>query len=146
MTEENPKITVEVRKVHGMTLVARGKSNHWVVMDGPEKFDGAEAGSRPMEMILMGLAGCTGMDVISLLKKMKVQYQDFRIMVEAEQSQEHPKIYTDIMMHYHIYGDGIPLEKVEKAITLSQDKYCSVSAMLKQAASISYEIHIHEKE
>ncbi len=126
---------VVIRHIEGVTLMGRAKSNHWVVMDGPETFGGAEAATRPMELFLVSLAGCTGADVASLLIKMRVKFDKFEIYVDSERAQEHPKVYTRIDLHYKFWGKGLEnvKDKIEKAINLSQDKYCSISAMVKAA-------------
>jgi len=138
------KVKVELKQAYGMTVIARANSNHWIVMDSQEESGGHNAGPRPMELILMGLAGCTGMDVISILNKMKVKYNDFRIEITAEKATEHPKVYTKIHLKYRIWGD-VPEDKLSTAIELSRTKYCSVGAMLSKAAEITdeHEIIIH---
>jgi len=133
---------ITVQQAHDATFIAKGDSNHWVVLDSIKKFGGAEAGTKPMEMVLMSLGGCTGMDVLSLLKKMRVDIDDFRIEISAERADEHPKVYTEIHIKYIFKGDGIDEDKVKKAINLSQDKYCSVSAMLGKTAEITHDIKI----
>lgn len=126
---------IVVKQVDGLTMIGRGKSRHWVAMDGPEKFRGSEAGTRPMELFLISLAGCTGMDVISLLDKMRVKYRNIELTVDSERAPEHPKIYTHIKLVYKIYGKNLEQfkDKIEKAIDLSQHKYCSVSEMIRRA-------------
>ena len=138
------KIKVELKQAYGMTVIAKANSNHWIVMDSQEESGGHNAGPRPMELILMGLAGCTGMDVISILNKMKVKYNDFRIEITAEKATEHPKVYTKNHLKYRIWGD-VPEDKLSTAIELSRTKYCSVGAMLSKAAEITdeHEIIIH---
>ena len=138
------KIKVELKQAYGMTVIAKANSNHWIVMDSQEESGGHNAGPRPMELILMGLAGCTGMDVISILNKMKVKYNDFRIEITAEKATEHPKVYTKIHLKYRIWGD-VPEDKLSTAIELSKTKYCSVRTMLSKAAEITdeHEIIIH---
>jgi putative redox protein len=133
---------ITVQQAHDATFVARGDSNHWVVLDSIKKFGGAEAGTKPMEMVLMSLGGCTGMDVLSLLKKMRVDIDDFRIEISAERADEHPKVYTKIHIKYIFKGDDIGEDKVKKAVNLSQDKYCAVSAMLGKTAEITHDIKI----
>ena len=86
------------------------------------------------------------MDVLSLLRKMRVDYRDFRITMNVKKAEEHPKVFTDIILHYHFYGKDLPMEKLEKAVALSQEKYCSVSAMLRPSVDLSYEIHVHDIE
>ncbi len=134
---------VTINQIQGIALAGKGDSKHWVVMDGPEKFSGLEAGSRPMELFLISLAGCTGMDVVSLLEKMRVKLEDFKMEVEAERVETHPKVFTKIRIEYFFFGKDIDPEKVEKAIDLSQNKYCSASAMLKKVVDIitSYKIN-----
>ncbi len=142
---------VEVVQARGLTMIGRAAgSNAWVVMDGPYKFRGSSAGIRPMEMFLVSLGGCTGMDVISLMDKMKVPYRKLKVSIDYERAQEHPKVYTKIHLHYTIYGD-IEEDKdkanIEKAIKLSQEKYCSVSAMVRSAGiELSYDWEIREPE
>jgi putative redox protein len=134
-----------LKNVGGITFIGRGESKHWVVMDGPETFDGSDAATRPMELFLISLAGCTGADVASLLTKMRVNYTKFELYVDGERAKEHPKVYTKIKILYKFWGNDLEKnkDKIEKSINLSQDKYCSISAMLK-AAKIpivySYEI------
>jgi putative redox protein len=89
------------------------------------------------------LAGCTGMDVVSLLKKMRVEFDEFKIRVAADLTEEHPKYYSKIHLTYEFKGDNIDKTKVEKAINLSQDKYCGVSFMLKKASEITFDIKIN---
>ena len=132
---------VELKKAYGLTAIVKADSNHWITIDTSEDIGGHNAGVRPMEMLLMGLAGCTGMDVMSILDKMRVPYTDFRIEIEAERSDTHPKVYTKINLKYIVYGD-VPEDKLVSAIDLSKTKYCSAMAMLSKAAEIntSYEI------
>ena len=106
---------VKIQQVKGATFAARGKSNHWVMMDGKEQVGGAGAASSPMELILFGLGECTGIDVEIILKKMKVVVENFEIEIETERADDHPKIYTKIDMVYHFYGKDLPLKKLEKA-------------------------------
>jgi len=124
-----------VKNVDGITFVGRGESKHWVVMDGPETFGGSDAATRPMELFLISLAGCTGADVASLLKKMRVNYQKMEIHIDSERAVEHPKVYTKIDLVYKISGQNLEAEKdkIEKSIDLSQNKYCSISAMIRAA-------------
>lgn len=138
-----------VKNVDGITFVGRGESKHWVVMDGPETFGGSDAATRPMELFLISLAGCTGADVASLLKKMRVKYQKMEIHVDAEKAKEHPKVYTKIDLVYKISGQNLEAEKdkIEKSIDLSQNKYCSISAMIRTAnIPLSYTYELINKE
>ena len=141
MADEKTLVHVELKQSYGMTVMARADSNHWVVMDTAKEIGGNDAGSRPMELLLMGLAGCTGMEVISILDKMKVNYKDFRIEIEGEKATTHPKVYTKIHLKYRIWGD-VPEDKFKTAIELSRTKYCSASAMLSKTAEITHEYEI----
>ncbi len=129
---------IEVKMADGLTLLAKGESDHWIVIDGSKEFGGHEAASKPMELLLISLAGCTAMDVISLLNKMRVNFKDLRVRVEAKQKDEHPKVFTSINLEYIIYGNELKNEKIEMAINKSQEKYCPVTAMLKENVPIKY--------
>lgn len=113
---------------------------HHLVIDAEEKFGGQNRGVRPKPLVLLSLAGCTGMDVVSLLKKMRVPFEDFKVMVTGKLTGEHPKYYYKIHLTYLIWGNDLDHAKVEKAVNLSQDRYCGVTYMLKNAAEITYEI------
>ena len=117
---------------------------HHIVMDASSEFGGEEKGPRPKQILLASLGGCTGMDVVSLLGKMRVEYEGFTITAQAEASTEHPKVYTNIHLIYEFRGKGLPEDKLRKAVDLSQERYCPVSAMLRQAAKLTYEIKIVE--
>jgi putative redox protein len=117
---------VRLQQISGLAMAAISDSGHWVTTDGPEKFGGFSAASRPMELLLMGLATCTAMDVVSILRKKRIRLNDFHMEVEAEQALEHPKVFTNIKLSYIFTGSNIRPSDVEQAIELSQSKYCSV--------------------
>ncbi|MBN2089321.1 OsmC family protein [candidate division KSB1 bacterium] len=125
-----------------MGFIAKSDSNHAVVMDASTEVGGDNAGSRPMELLLQGLGGCTGMDVVSILQKKRVALTDLAIEIQAERAEEHPKVFTKIHLKFIFYGNGIKSKDVERAIELSETKYCSASAMFRHTAEIktSYEI------
>ena len=102
---------------------------------GGQAFLGGE-NIRPMEMVLASLAGCTGVDVVNILKKKRVDFSDLKINVSGKRAETHPKVYTEIQVTYYVWGDNIKEKDVEQAIELSESKYCSVSAMLKSTAKI----------
>ena len=135
---------VYLKQVKGLTLAAKGESNHWITMDGPEKLGGSNAGVRPKELILMGLAGCTASDVISILQKKRVNLTDFEINITAQQVESHPKVFSHIDLEYVLYGKDIKEKDVERAIELSTETYCGVSAMLKKAMTINHTYRIEE--
>ena len=131
--------TIETRWASGMAFETY-LDDHKLVVDAGSKVGGEGRGPRPKPLLLFSLAGCTGMDVVSLLKKMRVDIEDFKILVTGELTDEHPKYYHKIHLTYQFKGKDINSSKVEKAVNLSQDKYCGVSYMLKQAAKITWDI------
>jgi putative redox protein len=134
--------TAVVQQVKGITFVAKADSNHLVPMDGPQELGGGNAGSRPKELVLMALGGCTGSDVVSILQKKRVPLKDFRINLTAQTAEEHPQVFTAIHVEYVLVGDDINTADVERAIELSTTKYCSVSAMLRPAVKITHSYKI----
>ncbi|KQC03211.1 MAG: hypothetical protein APR54_09605 [Candidatus Cloacimonas sp. SDB] len=113
------------------------QDGHHFFIDASKDVGGEDKGCRPKALLLSGLAGCTGMDVVSILRKMKITNFDLNIRVTADSTDEHPKIYKDIVINYEFTGDDLPWEKLEKAVNLSETRYCGVSAMLRKAAKIN---------
>ncbi|MBN1465236.1 OsmC family protein [candidate division KSB1 bacterium] len=133
-----------IKQIEGLSLVGKSDSNHWVPLDSSKTFGGSEAGARPMEMVLIALGGCTSMDVLSILKKMRENVLDFDLSLEAERAEGHPAVFTKIHLHYMIAGKNINSDNVSKAIDLSMNKYCSVTAMLKKSVDMSWDFEIKE--
>lgn len=129
---------VTIKQVEGLTFVGKGNTNHWVSIDGPKEFFGSEAGSRPMELLLIALGSCTGSDVVSILKKKKTQLTAMEIHVEGDKREEIPKIFTNINVEYVFHGSNLNIKDLERAIDLSQNKYCPISSMLGKACQITY--------
>lgn len=119
-------------------------NNHKIIIDADESVGGEDKGPRPKALTLVSLGGCTGMDVVSMLKKMRVVFEDLNIEVEGELTEEHPKYYHSITVRYIFKGKDLPIEKLEKAVNLSQDRYCGVSAMLNKVAEIKHEIIVED--
>jgi len=117
-------------------------NGHLIVMDADISAGGHDQGPRPKILLLAGLGGCTGMDVISILAKMKVVPEKFWMEIEADLTDEHPKVYNQIKITYFFKGSNLPLDKLEKAVNLSKEKYCGVSAMLSSTAEMHTEIVI----
>jgi len=115
---------------------------HEIPIDADEQFGGQDKGPKPKGLTLTSLAGCTAMDVISILRKMRVEPDDFSVEAEADVSDEHPMVFTKIKLIYRLTGKDLPRDKVEKAVQLSQERYCGVSAMLQKATPLAYEIII----
>ena len=129
----------ELKQVEGNTYVGKGESNHWVTIDGAEKDGGRDAGTRPMELVLIALAGCTAMDVENILKKKRAGMKKLEIEVTADRADDYPKRFTEIHLTYIIHGEVNPAD-AEHAVSLSREKYCSVSGSLN--ASVTHEIKI----
>ena len=102
--------------------------------------DGTSRGVRPKGLLLAGLGGCTGMDVVSILEKMRVPFEGLAVEVSADQSEDHPRVFTAIRVTYRFKGRDLPMDKLARAVQLSQEKYCGVSAMLGKTAAITTEI------
>ncbi len=130
---------IELKQVQGNTYVGKGQSNHWVPVDASVNDDGSAAGTGPMELVLIALAGCTAMDVESVLKKKRADMRKLELEVNGERAAEHPKVFTSIHIVYIIHGN-VKQTDAEHAVALSHEKYCSVAASLK--AKITYEIKI----
>ncbi len=135
------KVTVEWQK----DMAFKGTSGgHEIMMDADEQVGGHNLGSRPKPLLLVAAGGCTGMDIIPILKKMQVVPDYFNMVVEGVVSEEHPRQYTSMHITFEFRGKDLPFEKLQKAVSLSQDKYCGVSATLKKAMPVSWEIKILE--
>jgi putative redox protein len=117
---------------------------HKVVVDATPESGGSDLGPRPKKLMLTALAGCTGIDVIMILKKMKVVPEAFHVIVEGELTDEHPKFYHKIKVIYQFKGKDLPKDKLEKAVNLSEEKYCGVSAVYKKAIEMESEIRVIE--
>lgn len=131
-----------VKQLQGITFVGKTDSNHWITMDGPEKFGGSDAGIRPKELLLLSLAGCTASDVASILDKKRIALDDFKINISAESTETHPKVYTKIHMEYVFKGNDVKEKDVERAIDLSLNNYCGVTAMLQKSIEITHSYKI----
>ena len=125
-----------------MSFVGESGSGHSVVMDGAPEAGGRNLGVRPMEMLLLGLGGCTAFDVVSILHKSRQQMVDCAVEIEAERAGEIPKVFTKIHLHFIISGKELDQKKVAKEVTLSADKYCSASRMLEKTAAITHDFEV----
>lgn len=140
------QVKAYVKQINGISFVGKTDSNHWIAMDGPEDFGGSNAGIRPKELMLLALAGCTGSDVVSILQKKRIDVRSFEINITAEMSDDHPKVYTSMNIDYIFKGKGIKESDVERAIELSQTKYCGVTKMYEKAMTITHSFQIHNEE
>ena len=115
---------------------------HFLTLDTSAENGGADLGPRPKKLMLVALAGCTGMDVVSILKNMRVEYHSLNIKVEGELTEEHPMYYKSMKIIYEFSGSDLPLDKLEKAVSLSGERYCGVQALYKLAIPVTTEIRI----
>lgn len=129
----------------GMRLVGEANGSPGMVIDSKGGTYGEHTGPTPMELILLGLAGCTGMDVISIMAKMRQPMTNLQILVSAENAESHPKVYTNIHIEYVAYGEGVEESALKRAIELSETRYCSVSAMLRESVDITNSFRIVEE-
>ena len=135
------KNTVETSWKGNMMFDANVGGHH-VLMDAHASVGGENKGARPKELMLASLAGCTGMDVVSILKKMRVEFAGLNIRVTGDVTEDHPKHYEKMHVIYEFTGQNLPLDQLKKAITLSQERYCGVSYVYKKAIEVTWEIKV----
>ncbi|MCL5801799.1 MAG: OsmC family protein [Gammaproteobacteria bacterium] len=131
-----------VKWVENSMFVAQSGSGHSVVLDGPPESGGQNLGVRPMEMVLLGLGGCTAFDVVDILRKKREAISDCVVEITAERAEIVPKVFTKIHMHYIVSGKDVKEESVKRAVELSAEKYCSVSMMLNKTAELTHDYEI----
>lgn len=134
-----------VKWLDHMSFVGESGSGHSVVMDGPPDDGGRDMGVRPMEMVLLGMGGCTAFDVVHILKKGRQQITGCHVELEAERAADVPKVFTRIHAHYVIKGKGLDAKKIERAVSMTAEKYCSVSIMLAATVEITHDFEIIEE-
>jgi putative redox protein len=135
------KQKIKVNWLENMAFKAE-VSGHELILDAAEGVGGENRGPRPKPLLMVALAGCTGMDVVSILKKMRVEVDDFNVHIEGDVSEEHPKQFTQMHVIYEFKGTDLPMDKLKKAVNLSEERYCGVSAMFKKAIELTSEIKI----
>lgn len=133
---------VDVKWVDGVSFVAESESGHAVVMDGAPANGGRNIGMRPMEMLLVGMGGCTSFDVVTILKKSRQKVTDCVAQITAERSDEIPKVFTKIHVHFVVTGQELNEKQVDRAVKLSAEKYCSASIMLGKACEITHDYSV----
>jgi putative redox protein len=117
-------------------------NGHSICIDAKEEVGGQDRGPRPKTLMLAALGGCTSMDVVSMLNKMRVEFKSLNVIVEGELTEDHPKHFQKMHVIYEVEGDNLPLEKIKKAVSLSEEKYCGVSVVYRKAMEITSEIRI----
>ncbi len=135
---------VNVKWVDGVSFVGESETGHAVVMDGAPENGGRNIGMRPMEMLLIGMGGCTSFDVVTILKKSRQQIADCVAEISAERANEIPKVFTKIHVHFVVTGKDLNASQVERAVKLSAEKYCSASIMLGKVCEITHDFEIKE--
>ena len=133
-----------VKWLDNMSFVGESESGHSVVMDGPPESGGRNMGVRPMEMVLLGMGGCTAFDVVMILQKGRQDIVDCHVELDAERAADVPKVFTRIHAHYVIKGRNLNEKKVAKAVNLTAEKYCSVSIMLAHSVAVTHDFEIIE--
>ena len=133
-----------IKWVDGALMVGESGSGHAVVMDGPPEHGGRNLGARPMEMLLLGMGGCTEFDVIHILRKGRHEVRLCEVELAAERAADEPKVFTRIHVHFRVGGPGLTEKAVGRAVQLSAEKYCSASIMLGQTAEITHDFELVE--
>lgn len=133
-----------VKWIDGMAMFGESGSGHGVIMDGPPELGGRNVGVRPMEMLLLGMGGCTEFDVLLILRKSRQRVTACEVELEAERAASDPKVFTRIHAHFILTGHGLDPRQVERAIQLSAEKYCSASIMLGATATITHDYEIRD--
>ena len=136
--------TAKVSWVDGALFVAEAGSGHTFTMDGSPDVGGRNLGARPMEVMLIGLGGCTAIDVVSMLKKQRQDIRGVEVSLVGERATEHPMVYTDVKLVYTVRGRKLNKALVERAVSLSDEKYCSATAMFKKTAKVTHEVVLVE--
>jgi putative redox protein len=131
-----------VKWVEQATFMGESASGHAVIMDGPPESGGRNLGIRPMEMLLLGMGGCTAFDVVMILKKARQPVSDCVVELESERADSEPRVFTRIHVHFVVSGNGLADKQVARAVQLSAEKYCSASIMLGKAVDITHDYEI----
>lgn len=137
------KEIINAKWINNMAFEAE-VNGHKIVLDAESHVGGEDRGPRPKPLMLLALGGCTAMDVISILKKMRVEVEDFKVHVSGDLTEEHPKYYYKIHTVYEFTGSNLPMDKIEKAINLSEERYCGVTAVYRKVIEMTSEIKINK--
>ena len=139
-------VQVTTKWLGDMRFESTNPSGHNLFIDAGEENGGKGEGYRPKALMLSGLAGCSGLDVAALIKKMKLKVDNFKIETEANLTEEHPKYYDKVAMHFHFYGDDLNEKKLQRSVDLSIEKYCGVMEMFRQFSELKIETHFHKNK
>ncbi|MBX3502020.1 MAG: OsmC family protein [Alphaproteobacteria bacterium] len=136
--------TARITWVQDALFVGESGSGHSITMDGSPDVGGRNLAARPMEMVLIGMGGCTAIDVASMLRKQRQDVRDIIVELEAERAEDHPKVFTSVKVIYRVRGRKLNRALVERAVSLSDEKYCSATAMIRQSANVTHELVLEE--
>jgi putative redox protein len=139
-------MTATARLQGGMRFLGESGSGHTLMMDAEDHAGGENAGFRPMELLMVGLAGCTAMDVISILRKKREDVTDYEVRVTGERAEDHPKVYTNVTITHIVTGRHVRPESVARAVELSETKYCGASATLSKTGQVTHKFEVREAE
>jgi len=144
MDKGAPAMKARIKWVENVSFIAESGSGHALVMDGAPEGGGRNIGPRPMEVLLMGAGGCTAYDVVHILRKSRAPVTDCELEIDSERASEDPKVFTKIHFHFIVTGHNLKPAQVERAVSLSAEKYCSASIMLAKTAQITHDFEIRE--
>ncbi len=136
--------TARITWAENALFVGESGSGHTVTMDGAPDVGGHDLAARPMEMVLIGMGGCTAIDVVSMLKKQRQDVRGMAIELVAERAEDPPKVFTQVKLIYRVRGKGLNRALIERAVALSEDKYCSATAMVRKTAAVTHEVVLEE--
>ncbi len=136
--------TARITWVQDALFTAESGSGHTITMDGSPDVGGRNLAARPMEMVLIGMGGCTAIDVASMLRKQRQDVRDIIVELEAERAEDHPKVFNQVKLVYRVRGKKLNRALVERAVALSDEKYCSATAMIRKSANVTHEIVLEE--
>lgn len=136
--------TAKISWVDGALFVAEAGSGHTFTMDGSPEVGGRNLAARPMEVVLMGMGGCTAIDVVSMLKKQRQDIEGVEVSLVAERADDHPKVFTSVKLVYTVRGRKLNKALVERAVSLSDEKYCSATAMIRKSSNVTHEVVLVE--
>jgi putative redox protein len=135
-----------VKWLDNMSFVGESESGHSVVMDGPPESGGRNLGVRPMEMVLLGMGGCTAFDVVLILQRQRQAISDCHVELSSQRADTVPKVFTSIHVHYVVKGKNLDAKKVARAVDMTAEKYCSVSIMLAKSVDVTHDFEIIEED
>ncbi len=136
------KVNVRIKWIEGVAFLGESQTGHAVVMDGAPENGGRNIGMRPMEMLLIGMGGCTSFDVVTILKKSRQPVVDCVAEISAERAEDIPKVFTKIHVHFIVTGNDLNEKQVARAVSLSAEKYCSASIMLSKSVAITHDFEV----